>query len=212
MGSIRRGAALIGRQVIIQDEIDPEASGTIIWAIHTCAEPVSVTGSVARFQSGGDRFVVRILEPAAAQLELGFPPEPRAFRIADVRQLHGRWSASAEGALVSELPRRGDLDGARGAGALIRKLQIVWPRGAQRLSVALLPDCDDDGFNLPIAPLSVWLARHPVRLTRYPGPEHRVGNTVAPARGERPARGRLIRGANRVRAGGSSDMHASLAS
>src|SRR5258708_6177526 len=65
-GSIRRGAALIGRQVVIQDDVRPELSGTIVWAVHTSAEPISVVGSVARFRSGDDRFVLRILEPAAA--------------------------------------------------------------------------------------------------------------------------------------------------
>jgi Heparinase II/III-like protein len=88
-GSIRRGAALIGRQVIIQDEIGPEVSDKVVWVAHTCAEPISVAGSVARFRSGNDRFVVRILEPAAACFEIVFPPEPRVFSLADVRQLHG---------------------------------------------------------------------------------------------------------------------------
>jgi hypothetical protein len=53
-------------------------------------------------------------------------------------------------------------------------LQIVWPEHARRLSVALLPDCDDDDLPLPVTPLSEWLARRPVRLTRYPRPEYRA--------------------------------------
>src|SRR5439155_6313219 len=61
-GSIRRGAALIGRQALIQDEIGPDVSGAIVWTLHTVAEPVSVAGGVARFRLGDDRFVVRILE------------------------------------------------------------------------------------------------------------------------------------------------------
>src|SRR5439155_2784286 len=78
-GSIRRGAALIGRRVLIQDEIDPEVAGEIVWAIHTSADPDSVVGSIARFRLGDDRFVARILEPAAARFELTLPPAPTSF-------------------------------------------------------------------------------------------------------------------------------------
>jgi hypothetical protein len=171
-GSIRRGAALIGRQALIQDEVGPDVCGTIVWTVHTSAEPVSVAGSVARFRLGDDRFVVRILEPGTACFELGFPPEPRSFPIADVRQLHGRSVIAGDGARVSELPRRDDDKDRRAAGALIRRLQVVWPKGARRLSIALLPDCDDDDLALPITSLSEWLARHPVRLARYHRPEY----------------------------------------
>jgi hypothetical protein len=166
-GSIWRGAALIGRQVVIQDEVRAEFSGKIVWAVHTSAEPISVAGSVARFRSGDDRFVLRVLEPAAACFEIGFPPEPQVFPIADVRQLHGRPLPDSNAAQVAELPRRIDDEGRRAAGALIRRLQIVWPKGTRRLSVALLPDCDDDDLVLPVTPLDDWLARRPVRLASY---------------------------------------------
>ncbi|MBV8089138.1 MAG: heparinase II/III family protein, partial [Alphaproteobacteria bacterium] len=46
-GAIRRGAALIGRRVIIQDEIDPDISEDIVWVIHTSADADSIVGSVA---------------------------------------------------------------------------------------------------------------------------------------------------------------------
>jgi Heparinase II/III-like protein len=173
-GSVRRGAALIDRQVIIQDEVDPEISGTIVWAVHTTAEPVSIVGSVARFRLGDDQFVVRILEPSAACFEIGFPPEPLSFPVRDVRQLHGRCASSiGEGARVSELPRRADDNGKRAAGALIRRLEILWPKGTRQLCVALLPDCDDDDPPLPVTPLSDWLVRRPVRLTTYLSPKYR---------------------------------------
>jgi hypothetical protein len=173
-GSIRRGAALIGRQVMIEDEVSPDISGTIVWAFHTCAEPVSLAGSEARFCLGDDRFVVRILEPAAARLEIVFPPEPRSFPIADVRALHGRSVLSRERPMVFELPRRVDDPGQRAGGALVRRLQIVWPAGTRRLRVALLPDCDDNDDNLllPVAPLNDWLASRPMRLARLPRPEY----------------------------------------
>jgi hypothetical protein len=166
-GSIWRGAALIGRQVVIQDEIRADLSGKIVWAVHTSAEPISVAGSIARFRLGSDRFVLRILEPAAACFEIGFPPEPQVFTIADVRQLHGRPLPDNNAAQVTELPRRVDDEDKRAAGALIRRLHIAWPKGTRRLSVALLPDCDDDGLVLPVTSLEDWLARRPVRSVSY---------------------------------------------
>ncbi len=196
-GSIRRGAALIGRQVVIQDDVRPELSGTIVWAVHTSAEPISVVGSVARFRSGDDRFVLRILEPAAACFEIGFPPAPRVFQIADVRQLHGCSPLDSKGTRVAELPRRIDVEGGRAAGALIRRLQIVWPGGTRRLTVAFLPDCDDDDSALPVTPLDEWLARRPVRLASY----SRRASWINPARhaaraastGFTPSQTRLVR-------------------
>jgi hypothetical protein len=166
-GSIRRGAALIGRQVLIQDEIVPEVFGTVTWAAHISADPVSVAGSVARFRSGDDRFVARILEPEAACFDLGFPPDPRTFQVSDIRQLHSRSVVAGSQINVSELPRRADDQGRRATGALIRRLQIVWPKGVRRLAVLLLPDYDDEEFALPVAPLSDWLAKSPVQLTGY---------------------------------------------
>jgi hypothetical protein len=183
-GSVRRGAALIGRQVVIQDEVAPEVSGTISWAVHTTAAPISVAGLVARFRSGDDRFVVRILEPEAACLEIGFPPEPRSFPIPDVRQLHGGARLHGNGAEVAELPRRVDVEGKRAGGALIRRLHIVWPKGTRRLSVALLPDCDDDDLALPVTPLDEWLARRPVRLASYARRDKRTNASRRTARGD----------------------------
>jgi len=180
-GSVRRGAALIGRRVVIQDEIDPEISDNIVWAIHTSADPDSVAGPVARFRLGDDRFVVRILEPNAAHFELTMPPAPCSFPIADTRRLHGRPSA-AEGALVSELPRRDDQDGKRAAGALIRRLEIRWPRGAPRLTVLLLPDCGAEDQELPVTPLDRWLAQRPVRPARYRQPFYRTKGLCDPER------------------------------
>jgi hypothetical protein len=166
-GSIRRGASLIGRKVLIQDEIVPEVVGTITWTAHISADLVSVAGSVARFRSGDDRFVARILEPEAAWFDLSFPPEPRAFPVSDVRQLHGRASVAGSCIHVSELPRRVDDGGKRASGALIRRLQIVWPKGMRRLAVLLLPDCDDEEASFPVTPLSNWLTDRPLRLVRY---------------------------------------------
>ena len=170
-GTIRRGAALIGRQMVIQDEVAPEISGDIVWAMHTSAEPQSVIGSVARFRLGEDRLVARILEPATARFGLTLPPAPCSFPVADVRQLHGGPPLAGDGAEVSELARRDDDGGNRAAGAPIRRLEIAWPAGARRLTVLLLPDCgDDEAQALPVTPLDTWLARRPIRLVGYPRP------------------------------------------
>jgi hypothetical protein len=162
--------------VLIQDEVGPEVSGVIAWHAHTTAEPVSVAGPVARFRSGADRFVVRIVEPVSACFDLCFPPEPRSFPIADVRQLHGRPISTGGNRHISELPRRADGCGEPSGNALIRRLQIVWPKGIRRLSVALLPDCDDDEFTVPVAPLAEWLATRPARLAGYRRPCYRTGD------------------------------------
>jgi len=169
-GCVRRGAALIGRQVLIQDEIGPEVTGAVIWSAHTTAEPIAMTGAEARFQLGGDRFVVRILEPETARFEIGFPPAPRSFPIADIRQLHSHTARAGDVTRVSELPRRLDDDGKRAAGPLIRRLQILLPSGARRLSVLFLPDYDCGELALPVTPLDEWLARRPLRLSPYPQP------------------------------------------
>jgi Heparinase II/III-like protein len=178
-GSIRRGAALIGRRVLIQDEIDPEISGNIVWAVHTSATPDLIAGSVARFRLGDDRFVARILEPSTARFELALPPAPSSYRIADTGPLHGR--PLADRGLVSELPRRDDDDdGGRAAGALIRRLEIAWPKGARRLSVLLLPDCDDDDQTLPTTPLADWLAHDPFRPADHSPSPYQIAGILAP--------------------------------
>jgi Heparinase II/III-like protein len=180
-GSIRRGAALIGRRVLIQDEIGAEVFGNIVWAVHTSATPDLIAGAVARFRLGDDRFVARILEPSTARFELALPPAPSSYPIADARSLHG--SPIAGRGLVSELPRRDDDDdGGRAAGALIRRLEIAWPKGAQRLSVLLLPDCDDDDQTLPTTPLADWLANDPFRSADHPPPLYHIAGLPAPGR------------------------------
>ena len=163
LGTVRRGAALIGRQVVIQDEVDPLSCRDIAWAIHTSAEPVNLAGTFARFRLGSDHLVARILEPAGARFELMLPPPPRSFSRGPADQLHG--PPSGAGAPVSELARHENREGQRAAGAPIRRLQIAWPAGTRRLTVLLSPDCDGEDLALPVAPLDHWLARRPVRLT-----------------------------------------------
>lgn len=189
-GTVRRGAALIGRQVVIQDEIDPGSCRDITWAIHTSAEPVSMTGTLARFRLGDDRLVARILEPAGARFELAPPPPPRSFTALPAQQLHGR--PAGEGR-ISELARREDRPEERAAGAPIRRLQIAWPAGSRRLTVLLLPDCDGDELALPVAPLDHWLARRPLRLTGVPrrGCRTRAAHIAEPGSAVRPTKSKL---------------------
>lgn len=165
-GAIRRGAALLGRQVIVQDEFDPGLASEIVWTAHTAAEPLSLSGPVARFRAGDDSFVARVLEPAGARFKLSLPPPPRSFTPADSQLLHGR--SSGDTLSVSELPRCADADEGRAAGAPIRRLQIVLPPGTPRVTVLLLPDCDGGERAMPVAPLDHWLARQPVRLCEVP--------------------------------------------
>jgi Heparinase II/III-like protein len=165
-GTIRRGAALLGRQIVIQDELDPGIASEITWTVHTAAEPVALTGSLARFRSGEDQFDARILEPAGARFELSPPPAPRSFAPADAKQRHGR--QIGEHRLVVELPRRTDDAERRAGGPPIGLLQIVLPAGTRRVTVLLLPDCDGNEMALPVTPLDHWLARRPVRLAGVP--------------------------------------------
>jgi hypothetical protein len=161
--TIRRGAALLGRQVVIQDQIDLKNSDEIIWTMHVAAEPVEVVGSVARFRSGEDIFEARILEPAGVCFELSRPPPSRSFAPEDAELLHGR--AAGDRRPVSELPRCVDEGEQRAAGAPIWRLRITLPKGTRRATILLLPDCDGSELALPVAPLDQWLARRPVRLT-----------------------------------------------
>jgi hypothetical protein len=73
---------------------------------------------------------------------------------------------------ISELPRRADDKSKRAAGALIRRLQIVWPKGTRRLSVLFLPDYDGDDSAPVVTPLNEWFARSPVRLAPLPRSEY----------------------------------------
>jgi hypothetical protein len=161
---IRRGAALLGRQVVIQDEIDPKIFSEITWTIHIAAEPEEVIGPIARFRSGGDRFEAQILEPAGASFELSRPPPCGVFTPDDAQALHGR--PVGDSCPVSELPRCADEGDRHAAGAPIWRLEVTLPAGTRRVTVLLLPDCDGSELALPVTSLDQWLARRPVRLTR----------------------------------------------
>ena len=156
-GSVRRGAALLGRQVVIQDEIGPDIRGRVVWTAHLAGKPVALAGPLARFCRADDHFAARILEPAGAVFELTLPPAPRSFVPDDPSRLHGRGAGDRRP--VAERPRRsGDTP--------VLRLQVAVPAGTRRLTVLLLPDCDGREPALPVAPLDDWLAQRPVRLAR----------------------------------------------
>jgi Heparinase II/III-like protein len=198
-GTIRRGAALLGRQVVIQDEVDAKIGAEITWTIHTAAEPVAITGSQARFCLGNDEFDARILEPAGARFELSPPPAPHSFAIAAAQQLHG--GKVADDRLVCELPRRVDSAAGRAAGSPIHRLQIRLPAATPRVTVLLLPDCDGDEPALPVTPLDHWLARRPLRLTGVPRRGCRSRGRGPAAQSAAPNSAKEKTGAGRGRSG-----------
>ena len=156
-GTIRRGAALVGRHILIQDEIAPGVEDRIVWAMHTGADPQFVGPSVAVFHADKDRLVVRILAPGRARFNLKAPPPSGAFALAPGETRHSGNIAGATGGEVSELPRReGGADGAP-----LRRLEIDWPPGARRLAVMLSPDSDGEAPPLPVIALDEWLAGRP---------------------------------------------------
>jgi Heparinase II/III-like protein len=163
-GAIRRGAALLGREVVIADEIAPAIGRAITWVAHIAAEPEAVAGAWARFRQGKDRFTARIVEPVGARFTLSAPPPPQSFALAAGATLHGGGSADGR---VSELPRCVEF-GEAGGGLAVWRLEIALPAGTPRITVLLRPDCDGREPALPVAPLDHWLARRPVRLAGLP--------------------------------------------
>ena len=121
-----------------------------------------MAGALARFRLGDDRFVARILEPAAARFELTLPPPPRSFPIADVRQLHGRAAVGRRRRrAVSELPRR---DGRRRA-ARGRRAD---PAAADRLAAGHAPA--DGAAAARLRRRRAGAAGHPARPLARPPP------------------------------------------
>jgi Heparinase II/III-like protein len=159
-GSIRRGAGLFGREVVIADEIGSPLSSDVLWRMHTSAEPEFVGDHTALLRMGGAHLFARIIEPSSARFALSLPPPPRAFPIVDRALLHG--SPGPQTRSVAELPRCDDGTGGRGTGAPIRRLEVHWPQGARRLVVSLSPDREGSPPALQVAPLEEWLARRPL--------------------------------------------------
>jgi hypothetical protein len=161
-GTIRRGAALIGRHVIIQDEVSASISEPVEWVVHTAADPVAVGSRIAHFRCDADRFRVQILEPENTELRLGAPPPARAFELDSRAELHG--ACIPRDGRVKERDRRYSNPGSDSFGRAIRRLEIPWPSGAQRLTVLLSPDFDGAAPAIRTAPLDQWLSEGPLRI------------------------------------------------
>ena len=153
-GTVRRGAALIGRQVVIQDEVDPDSCSDIIWVTHTSAEPVQLAGSLARFRYGR-----AIGSPPASSNRRApassWPPRRRRVRSRAARrtQLHGR--ADRRRRPFPNCPAVKITPASAPPGRLSERLQIAWPAGTRRLSVLLLPDCDGTNLHCRLRPSTI---------------------------------------------------------
>lgn len=154
--TIRRGAALLGRHVLIQDEIAPGFAGSALWVAHTRAEPVLLGERIGHFRCGPDRLVVRVLD-GAARLRLALPPRPRRFRPDPAAPLHSHAGTAPAGGFVREKDHGADA-GRDAVGGRLRRIEIAWPAGRERLAVLFSPEPDGDPVALRLAPLAQWLA------------------------------------------------------
>jgi hypothetical protein len=73
---VRRGIALQGRQVVVQDEIAAREPAHFYWFLHTTAE-IACDGATARLTLEGRHLSARILSPAGATFRV-LPVEPLA--------------------------------------------------------------------------------------------------------------------------------------
>jgi hypothetical protein len=72
--SVRRGIALIGRQVVVQDEVQAKQPAQCWWFMHTKAK-VACKGATASLTLDGRKLTARILSPAGASFRV-MPAEP----------------------------------------------------------------------------------------------------------------------------------------
>ena len=78
---MQRGVQLLGRQLLVQDEVESAEPLEIIWNFHTDAAPViDAAGTVATLSHGEKKLIARILEPAGATFAIvsANPPPPQA--------------------------------------------------------------------------------------------------------------------------------------
>ncbi len=93
---VRRGVALVGRQVLVQDEIEGTDGRRIAWQMHTKAK-VEIDGPRAVLRLGDKRLAATILQPAGAAFATApaNPPPPQRQQP-DVTKLVVRLKGSAE--------------------------------------------------------------------------------------------------------------------
>ncbi len=156
-GTIRRGAALFGRHVVIRDEIAKDIGAEIVWNMHTSAELVGWSSNSIHFRRNDDQFAVSVIEPADADIGVSVPPPPSIFSIGGTQYLHGH--SRKPGETVAELERREHLPGLPAGGNPLQRVQIRWPSGSRCLTVVLSPDFAGELPNLRMWPLEDWPTR-----------------------------------------------------
>ena len=132
--SVRRGIALIGRQVVVQDEVHAKQSAELWWFLHTKAA-VLCNGPTATLTLDGRKLTARILSPAGASFRVMPPaPLPTSPRL-ERQQVNG--------------------PGSHGDSAGVRKLAIELHKVTDlTLTVLLTPD---DVLPAPaVQPLGKW--------------------------------------------------------
>lgn len=163
-GQIRRGGALIGRSVIVQDEIAPPMAAGAQWRMHTSAELALTSANTLRLRQNGEELVVSILTPKAARLTITTPPPPETFAVADDR--HGE-ADEPTGDQIAELPRRDDAAQSRASGAPLHRIEIAWPAGTRRLTVMMQPPDAPERIHRTRS-LSAWVDSGPLRGGNVP--------------------------------------------
>ncbi len=128
--SVRRGIALIGHQVVVQDEVQAKQPAQLWWFMHTKAE-VTCAGATATLTIDGRKLTARILSPAGA-----------SFRVMPAKPLP-----------TSPKLERQQIKGASSTG--VRKLAIELNNVTDlTLTVLLTPDTDAP---VPaVRPLATW--------------------------------------------------------
>lgn len=127
--SVRRGIELVGRtNVVIEDEIQCDASTTLYWFMHTPAA-IRLDGRDATLARHGKRLYARILSPSDAR-----------FTKMDAEPL----SASPHPARQAENP---------GISKLAIRLDHVT---TTRIAVLFSPKLDDANADIPVTPLADW--------------------------------------------------------
>jgi len=84
---VHRGIALLGRQVLVQDEIEDSEGHSIQWQMHTKAKP-ELRGHEAILRQSGQTMRLRILQPSGAAFEkVSVNPPPPQRQDPDVSKL-----------------------------------------------------------------------------------------------------------------------------
>ena len=131
---VRRGIALLGRDVVVQDEVQMKKSGDVMWFMHTAAD-VTLDGATATLTLDGRKLTARILSPSNA-----------TFRVLPAGPLP-----------TSPQPKRQQEKGpgSHGNSKSVRKLAIQLD-AVTDLTLAVLLTPDDKAPSPTVQPLEKW--------------------------------------------------------